>query len=446
VSQPEPTPVARGTAYGLVADATTVVSALVVGVIVARFLGPEKRGVYVLAVLAAWLISLVGDLGVSTSGLVFAADRRMPLSRLHGLALGLSLAVTAVGGVLLLGLGDWLTRVVLKGVTRGELWLVVAGILPTLYAQLMSALLTGLGRIGALSVARIAAAVVAPVAMLAAVWASGGSAFWAVVGWLVGVLALALPLAGLGARELGAPAPPSRRQARSVLGFGLRAYVGTLSHHGFLRLDVLFLSIKRGPADDGQYSLASVLAERISLVGSALYGGSAAHVGAGDRAAAEELVARMVRLLLMALLPVALLLGLTAHWFIPLVFGADFRPAVEPFVILLPGTVALTLWYVLGLHIIAALHRPTLTTAIQGGALLASLPLYWAAISAWGMTGAAIVSSAVYASVALAGVLVFQRHQTSSTARLLPRRADVRDIRRLASSTFDRIGRRARHA
>jgi O-antigen/teichoic acid export membrane protein len=143
---------------------------------------------------------------------------------------------------------------------------------------------------------------------------------------------------------------------------------------------------------------------------------------------------------------VALALGLTAHWFIPLVFGEDFRPAVEPFVILLPGTVALTLWYVLGLYIIAALHRPTLSTKIQGAALLASLPLYWAAVSAWGMTGAAIVSSAIYASVAAAGVVVFQRHHTTGAARLLPRRSDVREVWRLASSTFGRLGRPARHA
>jgi O-antigen/teichoic acid export membrane protein len=281
--------------------------------------------------------------------------------------------------------------------------------------------------------------------MLAVLWISGGSPFWAVVGWLVTMLFLAVPLAVVATSRMGVPHAPSAAQARTLLGFGLRAWVGTMSHHGYLRTDVLFISARLGPAAVGQYSLASVLAERISIVGSAVYAASASRVGGGDRLLAEELVARLVRLLIVVMVPLVVVLGLLSWILIPAAFGSDFRPAVLPFVLLLPGTAALTLYYVLGLFIVAALERPTLTTAVQGIALLVSLPLYWVAVGEWEMTGAAIVSSTVYGSVLAAGVLIFRRYRSSAAARLLPHAEDVRQARAMIGDALARSG-RLRHA
>jgi O-antigen/teichoic acid export membrane protein len=429
-----------------VADAAAVVSGLVVSIVVARYLGPTNRGVYALALLVATHVTIAGDFGLSTSGVVFAANRRIPLARLHGMALALSVAVAALAGAILLLTSDWLTDTVLKGVERRELWLVTLGIVPTLYAQVAMAMLVGLGRLRVLAILRTAAAIAAPCLMLPAVWISGGSPFWAVAGWLATVTALAAPVAVVATRAMGAPVPPSAPQARTLLGFGLRAYVGTLSHHGYLKTDVLFISSRSGPTDVGYYSLASVMAEQISTVGSALYGASASRIGSGDRRLAEDLTASLVRILVLALVPAAAALAAVSWILIPLAFGSDFRPTVLPFVLLLPGTVCLTIWYVMGLFIVAALHRPGITTVIQGAALLVSLPLYWIAVGEAGMTGAAIVSSATYSSVMAAGILVFVRQRRSAAARLVPGMADVRQARRLAGSALAQIPWRARHA
>jgi O-antigen/teichoic acid export membrane protein len=146
------------------------------------------------------------------------------------------------------------------------------------------------------------------------------------------------------------------------------------------------------------------------------------------------------------LVPVAVALASVSWLLIPLAFGADFRPAVLPFVLLLPGTVCLTVWYVVSLFIIAALHRPGLTTAIQGSAMLAGLPLYWVAVGAWGMTGAAIVSTAIYSSVLAAGVVTFRRNRSRSGTGLLPGRADARDAREMVRRALARTPWRMGHA
>ncbi|HET6547461.1 MAG TPA: hypothetical protein VFG79_03315, partial [Solirubrobacter sp.] len=74
------------------------------------------------------------------------------------------------------------------------------------------------------------------------------------------------------------------------------------------------------------------------------------------------------------------------------------------------------------------------------------LPLYWIAVGEAGMTGAAIVSSATYGSVMLAGIVVFVRQRRSAAARLVPGMAAVRQARRLAGSALAQIPWRARHA
>ena len=71
--------IARGTFIGFRADVATAASALLMSVIVARGLGPENRGVFFLALLVASVIALVGNLGLSTASIVFAATREIPL-------------------------------------------------------------------------------------------------------------------------------------------------------------------------------------------------------------------------------------------------------------------------------------------------------------------------------------------------------------------------------
>jgi O-antigen/teichoic acid export membrane protein len=433
--------IGRGTAWGTAADAATVVSALLVSILIARFLGPTNRGIYFLAVLAGTLIALFADAGLSTSGLVFASKRSLDCRLLHGATIILSAGTALASAVLLQAFAPALTDSILNGLDRTQLWLVAAAIGPLIYGQVASSILTGLGRLPTLAVIRIGIAVATPIFTTAALWATDGDTTWALIAWVAMAVLLAAPIAVDLVRQTGRPRAPGLGAWKRMMGFGLRAHVGTMSHHGFLRIDVLFLGARRGPADVGQYSLASLLAERIALIGSALYAAGASHIGAHDVNGAEQLTARMLRVLTLVIMPVAIVLALIAHPLITILFGDDYAPAVLPFVLLLPGTVCLTLWHVLSLHLIAALERPGLTTIIQGTALLISLPAYYVAVSASGMTGAALVSSGIYVGVFLTGLGIFLRGARVEARSLVPGRADVRLLRDLAADALQVVKR-----
>ena len=70
-----------------------------------------------------------------------------------------------------------------------------------------------------------------------------------------------------------------------------------------------------------------------------------------------------------------------------------------------------------------------------------SLPLYYLAVREAEMTGAAIVSSAVYAGVLVAGLAVLIRNSSVGWTDLVPRRADLGGMRRTLRTA---LGREAR--
>jgi O-antigen/teichoic acid export membrane protein len=443
MAAPRPS-LARATYAALQADVAQAISDFVVVIVVARVLGPAERGVFFLAVLASTLIALFGNLGLATSAIVYGANGRVPLRELHGMSIAVSAVVGAIGTALLLGFEHvWVTSV-LSGMDTPTLVLVAISLGPVVYAQIIGALLYGMGRTAEISLIRIMLAIVNPLVMIPAVLVGGRTAVWAVGAWLTTMVLFALVLAVYTLRQLGAPAWPTGATTRELTSFSLRGYVGNLAHQGFLRLDVLFVSARLGPRAVGLYSQASGLAERMTTIGHALYSSSASRLGSDSPERAAELAAELVRVLVLIMVPAGVLLAVLAKPIMLLLFGSAFEPAAVPFAILLPGTIGLTLWYVMSLYIISSLHRPGTTTIIQGVALFVSAPLYWFAVREWGYNGAAVVSTVVYVGVALSSVAILLRSPHIRLRQLRPTIADVRHMRDLARAAL--AGVRARRS
>lgn len=421
---PVPTGIRRGVAFGMFADAAATVSGLLITVIVARWLGPSSRGVYFLAVMVATLIAMLGELGLSSASVAYARSQDFSPRGLHGLGV-FAAGVAAIVGTTALLVFEPLLGGVLRGVRLHELALAGAAILPLVYGQIAGALLTGLGQISALSSVRVMSALLGPLVMFVACWVGDGRATWAIAAWLIASACSGAMLFTILARRGISPNAPPRSEVRDVVHFGVRGQLGSLSHFGFLRIDVLFISSQLGPRAVGLYSLAAVLAEKLTVVGSALYGASASHVASRGPRVAAELVARIVRTAAVGLVLVAIPLGLGAGPLIRTIFGSDYQGAVRPFILLLPGTICLTVWYLLSLFLVVAARRPGLTTILQAGALAVSIPLYAVSVSSWGMTGGAVVSSAVYGVLMSAGAIAFVHLTQAEWRSLVPRLSDV---------------------
>lgn len=412
-----------------------VVAALVLTIVVTRLLGPEGRGVYFVTILAASLSALLLDLGISTAAISLSARRESDPAALHGLALAAGVVAAGIAAVVFVPNGRFWADAGLAGAdSRSVVVLLAVSVGLVLYSQAAAALLVGLGRVAAASVTRASVAAASPFVAFVLLEASDGAPFWGICSWSIGVAAQGIGAGVLLASTGARPRRPSLAETWRAVGFGVRAHLGTASHQGLLRVDVLFISARLGAAPAGVYSIASVLAERLWLVGSALYTASASRIGGSPANEGAFFVARIVRLLLVVLIPVAAVLALVAKPLIVTLYGDQFAASALPFVLLLPGATALAVWYVVGLYIISALRAPGRSTLIQGGAFLLALPAYWFAVAHWGMNGAAATSSLLYGGVAAAGTAFFLRRTRLSPSVLVPRREDVRAAWRLVAS------------
>jgi O-antigen/teichoic acid export membrane protein len=409
---------------GVAADLTIAASSLLLSILISRILGPENRGLYFLTVFGATLIAYIADLGMSVVAIVYGAQRRL-LRQIHFVAVAVALGAGGVTAGILLGASDFWTRTVFKGFTPELLMVLALGVAPMVYTQIGSAALAGLGDVPTLSAVRIAGAVVLPVVSVPIAYATHGDPLWTAAAWWLVVTVLAASCLLLLVMRGMTFALPTRRELRMIFGFGLSGYVGNLSQYGFLRLDIVFVSSILGASAVGSYSLASMLAERTWLIGSALYHASARRIGASEPAEGAEYSARLVRILLVLLVPPTAAAGVTAFIWLPLLYGDAFGDAVAPFVLLLPGAVCLAVWYVLALFVISGLRRPGLTSAAQSCVFALSAPAYYFAIHAWGITGAAVVSSVAYAMVLAFGLAIYTRSTGVPARRLFPRKRDV---------------------
>jgi O-antigen/teichoic acid export membrane protein len=180
-----------------------------------------------------------------------------------------------------------------------------------------------------------------------------------------------------------------------VLGFGVRAQVGTLLLFVNARLDFAIVGALVGPAALGVYAIASRYAELLRLPSLAfnyvLYPEFARD---GGRAAARKAV-RMIPRVGWIPAAAAIPLALSAAFVIRLLFGREFDGAVVPAAILLLGLSGGGV----GAIVTAFLYgqgRPGLNSIAMGAGLAATVVLDLLLIPPFGIVGAAVASCVAY--------------------------------------------------
>jgi O-antigen/teichoic acid export membrane protein len=120
---------------------------------------------------------------------------------------------------------------------------------------------------------------------------------------------------------------------------------------------------------------------------------------------------------------VALAVGLTSPFLIPLLFGEDFDPAIRPLALLLPGIVAYGPVTILVVYLSIRHARPNLSLVVAVTAMVTTAALSLLLIPRYGAEGAAGASTSGYV---LGGVLAwFLFRRVAQQARDETRESDV---------------------
>lgn len=436
-----------GASLAMVAQLAIALTSAVLGVVVARILGPAGSGSFSVALSTLLVLGAFSNAGVG-QGLTYYVSRRQwqagdALRQAQFAALALGTAGALVGVAVAASSQE--------GIFRGApltVFVVAAAALPFWLSQTYSASVAlALGRYGIYTAAVVgqAFATLFAVAGLAAAFGLVG----AVVGFVAAQLAAALALFAWGMRTF----PPTEplRAARSLsniaraVRFGSKPYLANALQYLNLRADIFILNAVAPSAAVGHYSVAVSVMMLGLLLPTALATAALPRIAALDAFASppEQLAvsAKSVRhtVLVLPVTCVVLSIALVA---VPLIYGEEFAPAVELGFILLPGTLAYGIGAVMTANIVGKGHP---AFALYAAALVTppTLVLYLLLIPTLEGVGAALASTLSYLTMT-AVLFVFFRRATGikRLGDLVPRRTEFTDYRMLAASAVRRARRK----
>ena len=426
---------AHGSVLFFAASVISAAGFFVASVVLARALGPDGRGSVAFVTVAALLTARLVKVGLGLATSVLAAERPRARPKLLSNLLGFSFvtgvagAAVVVGGMLLLGAEP-------AGVGDDVLWLVVAAILAA--ALVDDGFLIGCGRL------RAAAAISATGGWLYAAFVvlvaatAGVSVETALVAWIAGHLLWATLLATVGVRTAGIRLPSIRLLAESV-GFGVRAWAGSISQFLNARVDQILVGAIASSTTLGIYAVAVNAAEVLLFLPNAVATALLPTLARTDvEAEAVKRTLRTFRSSVLVTLATIVVAGASGWILIPIVFGEAFEASVAPFLWLLPGALGYVALSIFASALLAA-RAPGLASTSRVTALGAGLALDLALIPVLGASGAAAAASAAFLAGGAIAIVLYRRVTGFGWSELKPARDDVLFLRLVAARAVPRL-------
>jgi O-antigen/teichoic acid export membrane protein len=388
--------------------------------------------VYALASLTAVLCSLPFG-SVWSANAIEVAKRRTSLPEL----LGSSLVFALVGGIA--------TALVAFAVaaTLGDRWWVVGFPAATapfiLFARYGEGLYQALGHVRAVNVITVGR-VLLPLALVTPpLLADAGLrttiAIWTL--WLVLLPVLIYPPLRL---LVGRPRLPSERGLyRRLVVTGTKLSVANTALVVSPRIALIALAAFSGDAAVGVYSLAVAAGDVLYLTTNSLVSATFHGIAGRGREASVALAARSIRHTFVLAAGVAALLVPGVALLVPTVVGEGFDDVPLVLLILVPGVLGLSSFWVLHTFFTVQLGRPAIVTRIAVITLIANAVLTVALVPPLGIWGAAIATTAANLIAAALSLHRFRAASGVPVRALWPGPAEVRDYAALARAAWTRV-------
>jgi O-antigen/teichoic acid export membrane protein len=222
---------------------------------------------------------------------------------------------------------------------------------------------------------------------------------------------------------------------RTLAAFGLRAQLSTVLQFFSYRFDLFVLNASAGLGAAGVYSVATLLAESVWYIPSAVGLVLAPRVAAGVEGDDDDVTAAICRGTALVSVAGAVVIAGLAPLLVWVLFGSAFLPAVVPLWVLLPGVIALGLDKPIASYQLGR-GRPQISLYVALLATPITIVAYVLLIPRYGIVGAAAGSTISY--IATTAIEIVYLHRVSPLrfrSLVIPRRSDWR----LYASAWQRL-------
>jgi O-antigen/teichoic acid export membrane protein len=412
--------------------------------VITRALSESGRGQFAFATTAAQVLALLAGVGITQATVVFVAQltesRGQLLTNVLLFTAGSALVTSVVFGGALMLTGQASPR----GLGGLGLPLLVTGATASAVASAGAAFLSGVRRWRAQALASAAAPWLYALLLVAVSTQTALTVRLAFLLWDVYyiVWAAALVVTAIRLQRLGRP---SIALLRRSLGFGVRAWAGSLSQLLNYRADQLLMGFLTTQAALAVYVVAVNASEVLLILPGAASTALLPVLARSRDGNRSERTLRLFRILTLLTLAGMICFAAAGPVLIPAVFGTRYQASVTPFLWLVAGTLGFvaTAAFTPALFAISA---PGIASIAQVASLTVDIVLDIVLIPRLGPTGAAIGSTAAFYTAGLVALGAYRRRVPFSYRALLPRRGDLATARTAVAYLTHSVGRRPSEA
>lgn len=414
----------------------TMAFGLFTGIITARVLGPENRGIFGLVALFPASLVTLSKFGQGIASVYFIRKEKEDVSRVASNIL----IIAVVTGASLIGVSLFLREYVLTTVLRGVpgwAFFVVMPLVPVLLIEsYMYGLLQATDRFRVYNIRLLSEAVLTLTGMATVLVVLG----WGLPGALgvaVGVR-LCMVLWVIVTIHRGTPLRLSFDTSlfRRMIRYGLKSHVQIIASHFHFKAAMYLVAYFTSPAQVAFYAIASRLAEHILWVPQSLGMALFPRLADSSDKRAHEMTAAAVRQSLVVTGSIAVSLALAGELLITTWYGAEYAAAGRPLRYICAGIVMMSMFVLLSRNFTSR-NRQAINIVAAYVALGGNLGLNVYLIPLYGISGAAMATAFSYTAAALILLVFFLRDSGLHWYDvLILKRSDVAMWKRLLSDVW----------
>lgn len=411
---------------------------IVNGILLARLLGPAGKGDYYLLILLPTTAMVLIQLGLQQAFAFFAARGRTVGLLTKAVVLTAALSVAALLAVT--ALLPLLSDTFLHGLGLGQILFALLALPLALNATFTTGILVGRQAVRWYSGVNVVSPLATTVLLILILGGLGPSVNAAIAVYLIASSIQTMGMAVGARRVTTADVVTKSVSYRQLFRYGLPFYPASLTGFFSYRLDAYLIAwLISAPSESlGYYSMAVGLAEMVFFFPNAVSTIFFPHVAGSPRDEADRQVAMVTRVTLLVTGSFTLLLIPAAVMMIWILLPA-FGPSILPFIVLLPGVVALGAAKVVGGYM-TGIGRPGINSYVSVSSLAVNIVANLVLIPRFGISGAAAASlmSYSFSSLLITGIAA-RLTRTRVTDFWIPRVSDVQFIVATSSGLVRRV-------
>ncbi|MDD5639085.1 MAG: flippase [Candidatus Pacebacteria bacterium] len=371
----------------------TLFFSLLVGIIVARTLGPSGKGLLAVVAMVGTVAVSLGNLGIRAFNTYAVSNKSVEKKNIIGNSFWTGLILGVIGFVVISVLALNFP-VFFRNIPRSYLLLYLISLPFLFWSNFFSGILTGEQKFRKLNIFSIITQAINLIGVILLLLVFKLDVFYVLLWYaLINIISALLPM-GFVFLKNGIFLGLNLKVLKATLNYGIRICLTGIFSLLILRIDLYMVNFFKGMAESGLYSLASTFGDIFFIVPYSIVTVMFPKINAENRSKKES-VAKYSRLSLLSVLIMAVGVLLFIKLFIGLLYGQEFLPSVQPILLLLPGLIALSTSTVLSQYFLSTGY-PFKLTICWFLATILNIVLNFLYIPQYGMIAAAISSTITY--------------------------------------------------